>query len=561
MNVLGSAFDDFVGTVLEKKTQGELEQLLIKNEVGELKRRLEESETKWHRLALEKGDLETKLKKFEVDREDIFEYLHGELAKKTDEIVRLEEKAYELEQDKDMSSREYEAKLHAKKEEAEEMETKLREEIKHLTDDLTEIQEFKDQKAQMEADLAETKRTLSEERKEHTNYISSLERKHVQEKDRLKKEMLLKLRETKANLLKMTDNQLDTTTKRTIAENEQMSSELAWQSKETEKLIRKNDKLQADNQGLRRQLSLHQQTQEEFAKKVHVYQKTIKTLLAKLNNLDQTKRAELETLRSEGLEKEQQHAEQRHQVQLLEEQLTSHKEQLGQHQNKLSELSKDHDSVQLQHANSMALQDEAVRFILATLADAKLKLHRSHGDLPPTTTTDIPELLSRDGQSLDLLGSEYSELPVLDELEPEQRQWVLSFLLKRMQEYQGRLRELQLHQQWRMRTTDTSGTGGVQLPPIMPILSSNWGALAKDGPLTEDQPPSVVSVGVQTSSSQKPLQLPDTTPVMGAAQAASEAQLISVDGPVRPWGKRAKELPLTRHTPTTYQRKKVTVAH
>ena len=51
----------------------------------------------------------------------------------------------------------------------------------------------------------------------------------AQEKDRLKKEMLYKLRETKANLLKMTDNQLDTTTKRTIAENEQMSSELAWQ--------------------------------------------------------------------------------------------------------------------------------------------------------------------------------------------------------------------------------------------------------------------------------------------------------------------------------------------
>eukprot|EP00965_Chrysotila_dentata_P055158 1830637-Pleurochrysis_carterae.AAC.1 len=55
--------------------------------------------------------------------------------------------------------------------------------------------------------------------------------------------MLLKLRETKAGLLRMTDNQLDTTTKRTIAENEQMSVELAWQSKETEKLIRKNKQL------------------------------------------------------------------------------------------------------------------------------------------------------------------------------------------------------------------------------------------------------------------------------------------------------------------------------
>ena len=92
--------------------------------------------------------------------------------------------------------------------------------------------------------------------------VADLERKHVQEKDRLKKEMLYKLRETKANLLKMTDNQLDTTTKRTIAENEQMSSELAWQSKETEKLIRKNDKLVHENQTLKRELSLHTQTQQ-----------------------------------------------------------------------------------------------------------------------------------------------------------------------------------------------------------------------------------------------------------------------------------------------------------
>merc|ERR1740138_412513 len=122
---------------------------------------------------------------------------------------------------------------------------------------------------------------VEEGRQEHAASISDLERKHVQEKDRLKKEMLLKLRETKANLLKMTDNQLDTTTKRTIAENEQMSSELAWQSKETEKLIRKNDKLMTENASLKRELSLHKKTQEEIARKVNVYQNTIKTLLAK----------------------------------------------------------------------------------------------------------------------------------------------------------------------------------------------------------------------------------------------------------------------------------------
>ena len=88
---------------------------------------------------------------------------------------------------------------------------------------------FIEYKQTLEAQLQEKKRLLEDGAKEHATHVSDLERKHVQEKDRLKKEMLLKLRETKANLLKMTDNQLDTTTKRTIAENEQMSSELAWQ--------------------------------------------------------------------------------------------------------------------------------------------------------------------------------------------------------------------------------------------------------------------------------------------------------------------------------------------
>ena len=37
-----------------------------------------------------------------------------------------------------------------------------------------------------------------------------------------------------------TDNQLEMTTKRTIMENEQMSTELSYQSRQTEKLLSKN---------------------------------------------------------------------------------------------------------------------------------------------------------------------------------------------------------------------------------------------------------------------------------------------------------------------------------
>ena len=46
---------------------------------------------------------------------------------------------------------------------------------------------------------------------------------------------------------KCTDNQLEMTTKRTIMENEQMSVELAYQSRQTEKLLKKNNVLIEEN--------------------------------------------------------------------------------------------------------------------------------------------------------------------------------------------------------------------------------------------------------------------------------------------------------------------------
>lgn len=116
----------------------------------------------------------------------------------------------------------------------------------------------------------------------HAKEISDLERKHVQDKDRWKKEMAQKIKETKAQMMKLTDNQLEVTTKRTIMENEQMSSELAYQSRQTERLLEKNRELLGEAQDLRRQVDLYKQTETELAKRNHVYQKTIKTLLEKL---------------------------------------------------------------------------------------------------------------------------------------------------------------------------------------------------------------------------------------------------------------------------------------
>lgn len=106
-----------------------------------------------------------------------------------------------------------------------------------------------------------------------------MERQHIQDKEKWKREMAQKIRETKTHMMKLTDNQLEITTKRTIMENEQMSSELAYQSRQTEKLLQKHQKIMNENLSLRRQIELAIQTEEELAKRNFVYQKTIGTLV------------------------------------------------------------------------------------------------------------------------------------------------------------------------------------------------------------------------------------------------------------------------------------------
>ena len=70
---------------------------------------------------------------------------------------------------------------------------------------------------------------LLKERKKHEQIITDLERKTVQEKERLRKEMETRIREAKETFMQMTDGQLEAGTKETMQQNEQMASEIAFQ--------------------------------------------------------------------------------------------------------------------------------------------------------------------------------------------------------------------------------------------------------------------------------------------------------------------------------------------
>ena len=64
--------------------------------------------------------------------------------------------------------------------------------------------------------------------------MTAKERQKIQATEKLRKEMLFKIKETKANLLALNDEQLQTTTRLTMLQNDQLTKELEFQSKQTE---------------------------------------------------------------------------------------------------------------------------------------------------------------------------------------------------------------------------------------------------------------------------------------------------------------------------------------
>ena len=106
--------------------------------------------------------------------------------------------------------------------------------------------------------------------------------------------MLFKIKETKATLLSLNDEQLNTTTRLTILQNHQLTTELEYQSKQTEQLLYKNNKMKAQIDTLKRDIETHKEVEKELAKRSHFCQKVIKRLRAQTKEIENEKQEALQ---------------------------------------------------------------------------------------------------------------------------------------------------------------------------------------------------------------------------------------------------------------------------
>ena len=119
---------------------------------------------------------------------------------------------------------------------------------------------------------------LDDERRDKIRSLADRDRDKVQATDKLKNDMLHKIQETKTSLLALRKEQLKTTTRLTVLQNHQLTTELEYQSKQTEKLLFKNAKLQEQVTTLKRDVEIHKQVEAELAKRSHYAQNLIKKL-------------------------------------------------------------------------------------------------------------------------------------------------------------------------------------------------------------------------------------------------------------------------------------------
>ena len=91
-----------------------------------------------------------------------------------------------------------------------------------LTKKLDALEEFR---LQREFDEQETK--VEEQKRHYETKIYELEKKHIKEQDRLKRDMMIKLESVAAEFRKAANAQMSATTQRTIRENVSVSAQVS----------------------------------------------------------------------------------------------------------------------------------------------------------------------------------------------------------------------------------------------------------------------------------------------------------------------------------------------
>ncbi|XP_042301527.1 basal body-orientation factor 1 isoform X2 [Sceloporus undulatus] len=199
------------------------------------------------RLAHSNEELEQQRRQMEKDTVDVISYLKKQDLEKEETIEKLKQQVIDLKQKAKEENEQLASQYIKQLEEMEEKFHKKAKEIGLIQIELKMIKEFRKKKTLMEKELEDLKDTLDTTKKEHQEEICMLERKFLEEKQRLEREAEKKIIMLAERAHHEAIVQLDNAGKAVFTENVRLHEALGYHMKETEELQKIKQKLEEDN--------------------------------------------------------------------------------------------------------------------------------------------------------------------------------------------------------------------------------------------------------------------------------------------------------------------------
>uniref|UniRef100_K3X9E2 Cilia- and flagella-associated protein 157 n=1 Tax=Globisporangium ultimum (strain ATCC 200006 / CBS 805.95 / DAOM BR144) TaxID=431595 RepID=K3X9E2_GLOUD len=456
-------------------------------------------------LKEENSFLKANLAKQTQEQHEMYHYFHGKLDQHVMLIANLEKEIAVAKQELEQAAIDHDVAMEEAQRDLQADIARANREIETLQHELKQLHVFAQQKQQIEAQTEGLEAQLAATIKQFGEEKLELERKSIFEKDRVKKEMLLRMKETKEELLLRTDDQLNTTTKRTMMENDHYMEELSFQSKETEKLLTRFQAMEEEVKRLRVKTKMLEENEAVMAKKNYYYQKILQKLQKKEEKvaIDAIIKEEKGIMQQQPLEKKGSgQSANLNDGGVNEEEIKRLKEHVDELEAVVRRTNEWVQVFQQEKQYLIAQQDEVIEFLSRTIQDAASEARSRRPDqiavVTPTGATGkaIPNLtrMANKTTTMDELMAELPPLLPLDELSSEDTQFILQFLLEKMKIYQQRISYLFQPQHSIKHVSASTGR-----PPFVVENGNHRDVIAKQ--LGVELPPITSAVQQQPSSS------------------------------------------------------------
>jgi len=250
-------------------------------QIRDLELKISRYQEKCDKLEIRNKEVESNFEQQASDKKEIVNFLKKQLKERSDEIADLQEKQIGLQQAKDIEKDKYELELTTIKAQMQEVKDQLQSENMVLGGKLASLEEFRVQKEDLLNKFAEMEELLKSQEVEHKEQIYQLERKAVVDKDRLKKEMILRVNTVAAEFRKVSNKQMADTTKRAIRENVLINTQLSKMSDKTMDMITENDDMKFKEKSQKQQIEILEDNEKELMKRNATNQKVIRMLSEK----------------------------------------------------------------------------------------------------------------------------------------------------------------------------------------------------------------------------------------------------------------------------------------